>query len=130
MDETSQNPRVAAVIDDVIRRRVNGERLGDAQVISTHPDLMPELAEWLVKLRLIGRARRRAEEAACIDEGFSESFAPRVSIDGFEVLREINRGGQAIVYLARPLDAASEPVAIKTLIDGTLADATARARFD
>jgi formylglycine-generating enzyme required for sulfatase activity/tRNA A-37 threonylcarbamoyl transferase component Bud32 len=130
MDETSQNPRVAAVIDDVNRRRDNGERLGDAQVISTHPELMPELADWLAKLRLIGRARRRADEAARIDGAFSDSFAPRISIDGFEILREINRGGQAIVYLGRPLDAPDQLVAIKTLIDGTLADATARARFE
>ena len=56
-DQTSDNPdsasRVEAVIDDVIRRRVNGERLGDAQVISGHPELMPELADWLAKLRLL-----------------------------------------------------------------------------
>src|SRR5215210_3628112 len=121
--------RVETIIDDVIRRRVNGERLGDAQVISGHPELMPELADWLAKLRLLGRARHRAHDAERIDAGFEDSFAPRRVVDGFEIQREISRGGQAIVYLARRTDS-GELVAIKTLLDGTLADDNARARFE
>src|SRR5688500_18948790 len=118
MAEPSHNERVSAVIDDVIRRRVNGERLGDAQVISSHSDLMPELGDWLARLRLLNRARQRAHDAARIDADFADSYAPRLRIDGYEILREINRGGQAIVYLARDLES-TELVAIKTLIDGT-----------
>ncbi|MBC8108492.1 MAG: SUMF1/EgtB/PvdO family nonheme iron enzyme [Anaerolineae bacterium] len=132
-DPTQVNPdsssRVESIIDDVIRRRVNGERLGDAQVISGHPELMPDLADWLAKLRLLGRAKQRANDAVRIDAGFEDSFAPRLLVHGFEIQREINRGGQAIVYLARQTDS-DELVAIKTLLDGTLADDNARARFE
>src|SRR5688572_1764267 len=111
---------IEVVIDEVIRRRSAGERLSDAQVISRHPELMPQLDEWLGRLRLLSRAKQRADSISRINEGFEESFAPRIVVDGYEIQREINRGGQAIVYLARATDS-SELVAIKTLLDGTLA---------
>src|SRR3954470_2874257 len=125
-DETTT---IDGVIDEVIRRRSAGERLSDAQVISHHPELMPQLDEWLGKLRLLGRAKMRADSVTRIDAGFEDSFAPKMLVEGFEILREINRGGQAIVYLARRRDA-SALVAIKTLLDGSLADEKARARFE
>src|SRR5678815_2140366 len=119
--DSTTNGRLEALMADVIQRRVAGERLGDAQLISQHADLMPELEDWLAKLRLLGRAKKRAEDASRIDAGFEESIAPRILVDGFDILREINRGGQAIVYLAKRT-ASDELVAIKTLLDGTLAD--------
>jgi formylglycine-generating enzyme required for sulfatase activity/tRNA A-37 threonylcarbamoyl transferase component Bud32 len=117
------------LLADVIRRRSEGERLSDAELIARHPELMPTLAEWLGKLRLLARAKARADDAARIDAGFEDSFAPRVVVEGYDVQREISRGGQSIVYLARR-SGSQEQVAIKTLLDGTLADDAARARFE
>jgi len=50
-------------------------------------------------------------------------------IEGFQILREIHRGGQGVVYEAHDR-ITKRKVAIKVLIDGMLASQTARKRFE
>jgi serine/threonine protein kinase len=54
--------RVRAVLEDCLTRRAAGEAVSDESLIAAHPELMPELADELRKLRLIAGARERADE--------------------------------------------------------------------
>ncbi|MHB9048253.1 MAG: WD40 repeat domain-containing serine/threonine protein kinase [Pirellulales bacterium] len=55
--------RIRRIVDECLDRRARGEESPDEPVLAAHPDLMPELAEELGKLRLIATARRKAEES-------------------------------------------------------------------
>ena len=54
--------RVEVIVNDCIRRRVNGEVVTDAELIQAHPDLMPLLADQLSKLHLIEQVHRQHED--------------------------------------------------------------------
>lgn len=58
----------------------------------------------------------------------STSFPPDF-LPGFQIVRELHRGGQGIVFLAMQKSMQRE-VAIKVMKEGPFADATDRARFD
>ena len=59
--QVERSGRLRQVIDDCLRRRAEGKSVSEESLIDTHPDLMPELAEELGKLRLIEAGRRQAE---------------------------------------------------------------------
>ena len=65
--------------------------------------------------------------AAKSTEGDGYSLGP--SIPGYEVLREINRGGQGVVYQALQLST-KRKVAIKLLLEGHFASRASRKRFE
>ena len=48
------------VVDDLLRRRAEGEEVSDAEIIQANDGLLPELEEELRKLALIGAARVEA----------------------------------------------------------------------
>jgi eukaryotic-like serine/threonine-protein kinase len=52
----------------------------------------------------------------------------RLSVPGYEILRELGRGGMGVVYLARQLDL-NRPVALKMILSGEHAGAAERDRF-
>ena len=62
-DSVARNAHLQEVIDDCRCRRVAGEVVSDDTLISTHPQLMPELGEELRKLRLIAAAREQAAQS-------------------------------------------------------------------
>ena len=131
-DDSAEPVSLEHVVRDVIRRRLAGEPVSADEVCARHPDLEPDLSDTLGKLDRIDRARRevaRERGAAGDDAPLVESFAPRLLIDGYTVLREISRGGQAVVYLARH-EASGRQVAVKVLRDGVLADERQRQRFE
>jgi len=53
--------RVREVVRSCLRRRAAGEAVPDQSIIDAHPELMPDLAEELRKLRIIEAARHQAE---------------------------------------------------------------------
>jgi len=55
--------------------------------------------------------------------------APPLEIKGYRILRELHRGGQGVVYQAIQ-EATKRKVAIKVLLEGALASASAKRRFD
>src|SRR4051794_33456981 len=114
MDQgTVTNPdrtaRIQAVLSEVIDRRTAGEELGDEEIESTHSDLMPDLREELLHLREIERACSRGDNDAgnannAIDDQVIDPLSRlrrRLAIPGYELLSEINSGGQAFIFLAR-----------------------------
>ena len=55
---------IRRIIDAVIARQARGEEVSDEALCQEYPSLLPELAAELRKLRLIARARDRADEQA------------------------------------------------------------------
>jgi len=110
--------RIREVLDRVLHRRHAGEFVADDEVITQHPELMPELAEDLRALEGIRRAFLAAQKAGPISEplrvlSMDELEAPidedvtadpddviRVRISGYTITDEVNHGGQATVYKA------------------------------
>ncbi|MCL4219977.1 MAG: serine/threonine-protein kinase [Phycisphaerales bacterium] len=99
-----------------------------AQGLIDDPDLLarvrasPELSERLEQIRrdneLFAELRTTDGKAPELD-----------SIGGYELLGEIHRGGQGVVYKARQ-KATDRLVAVKTLIQGAFATETQRLRFE
>lgn len=99
-----------------------------AQGLIDDPDLLarvqasPQLREQLEQIRrdneLFAELKTTGDDAPEFD-----------SIGGYELLGEIHRGGQGVVYRARQ-KATDRLVAVKTLIQGAFATETQRIRFE
>lgn len=114
MDDDSVAIKVESVLADAIRRRLEGEALSDEAVVLLYPELATILR---ARLRKVARVEAALEARA---EGGGMPGVPVIS-PRYTVLREINHGGQAVVYLARD-QAEGRNVAIKVLRSGVLAD--------
>ena len=124
---------VQQVVDVCIERRLSGETLTDEDVAREHPELMPELAEELQHLAVIEKARRRAASSHTTRSAPSSTIGlqpdPPDVFPGYEILGEIHRGGQGVVYRARQSSTGRE-VAIKVAIRGALATDAELARLE
>ncbi|MCP5115358.1 MAG: hypothetical protein GY953_31400, partial [bacterium] len=128
--------RVQQVLDLCIDRRISGAALGDEQIIAEYPDLMPELGEELRNLAVIERARHRAASsdvrtAATLGGALPlpPDAGPTDFLPGYEILEEIHRGGQGVVYRALQ-QATRRTVAVKVLLGGALSGPREIARFE
>ncbi|MCH7812431.1 MAG: serine/threonine protein kinase [Planctomycetes bacterium] len=148
MDRAS---KAREAVDAFISQRVSGQRTSDRSFLDANRDLMPELGEQLRMWRLIERARIRAETTvsshpisgpvevhhgsdrvrAAGDPPPAEGSpdAATVSFPGYEVVRQVQRGGQGIVYEAIQRST-SRRVAIKVLREGPFSGRRDRQRFD
>lgn len=111
-----------------------------AESISQHD--LEQLALGLINdPALLERVRSSPELSARLDQiqadnalfselaGMDQSTPDLDTIAGYELLGEIHRGGQGVVYKARQ-KATDRLVAVKTLIQGAFATETQRIRFD
>jgi len=137
-DRDDKRARVAELLEQVAARRLAGDSVPDAELITAHPELAPELAEKLSALHVVELARNRAD-GACADpagrrgsSGGREAGFPSPllkSLSGYEVLRRIKGGGQGVVYEARQ-KATDRSVAIKVTRESPFGDTHDRARFE
>ncbi|MCA9243351.1 MAG: serine/threonine protein kinase [Phycisphaerales bacterium] len=147
---SAESARIQQIVDDVLERRASGQRISDAEVLASHPDLSAALK---VELRLLGlmeaaasRAKSRSSSSAgATGKGASGSGTdtPTVAagsgtrlanarppnVPGYAIEGEIHRGGQGVVFRATQI-ATGRTVAIKALRDHTLASSADLARFD
>ncbi len=120
-DETAKRrSRVSEVVHAHMRTPETGESVSDERVLAAHPDLAPELAERLRVLRLIDSAHQRAAHGVARE-------LPH--FDGCDVVREIHRGGQGVVYEAVERSS-MRVVAIKALRGAHLASERDVMRFE
>ena len=136
IDRPERVARIRQVVEECMRRRIGGESLSDGQLIARHPDLTPELAEELRILAIVEQAERRAAGG---NRSSSGSVLPGVgagqadfaadSFPGYQVVREIHRGGQGVVYEAVQ-ESIERRVAIKVLREGPFAGPRDKARFE
>ncbi|MEW6249417.1 MAG: protein kinase [Planctomycetota bacterium] len=133
---TERRERIRRVCADCAQRRAQGEPVSDTEVIAAHADLLPELADELRRLTTPHTATTTAAGtsgggAADFDSANIET-APPVPADafpGYQLVREISRGGQGVVYEAIQAHTRRK-VAIKVLHGGATASDAARLRFE
>src|SRR5882757_9631244 len=113
LPDTTSNLDTEAALAEVIRRRHGGDELSDEAVIQMYPTLAKVLTARLAKLSSV-RAALSARSPATTERSLETSFLPLFISDRYDVHREINHGGQAIVYLAHDKSFARN-VAIKVL---------------
>ena len=91
--------------------------------LSRHLEACPDCAEALARLRA---ANDLLDEAAAGIRGISDAVD---EVPGYELRREIHRGGQGVVWLAEQVGTRRE-VAIKMLLAGRFATSRQRRRFE
>ncbi|MFH0981735.1 MAG: serine/threonine-protein kinase [Planctomycetota bacterium] len=137
--------RVARVVEEVIRQRAASDPASDEEVITAHPELMPELGEKLRALHKVELAELRADgvdaghggvagESLGPPDGVTTQSAdapspPSDSFAGYQIVREIHRGGQGVVYQAIQ-KSTHRKVALKVMREGPFAGPADRARFE
>lgn len=136
LDATRRAARIRKVIEECMSRRAAGEMVTDASITESHHELMPELAQELAVLSLIERARVGVGSSAQLPDLHVASPLPSQSspaqllgFRGYDVVREIHRGGQGVVFEATQRSTGRR-VAVKVLHESVLNSARDIARFD
>jgi serine/threonine protein kinase len=128
--------RVGELLNEFMDRRAAGEAVSPEQFLSSHPDYAPELSSHFASLGLIERLGRGDDGTVELDSDAARRShsarlapGPMPDIEGYELLREIGRGGMGLVYKARH-KSTQRVVAVKVLLDGPLASEQNRKRFE
>ena len=140
--------RVEQLLDNLLARRESGEIVSVELLLLENADLQPELGEAIEFAALMGTARGLAPPAAAhrmpvlsddelnapIDlssSGDEDAVGSLLSplIGGYEIIRMIGRGGQAVVFEGRQLST-RQRVAVKVLNGGQFATPRSRGRFE
>ncbi len=127
---TDRAARARGVVQDLLRRRELGQSVASEQLMSGHPELMPELGDELHKLEVIQRARSQASNGGIAGSERSDTWRLQPdSFPGYQIVREIHRGGQGVVYEAVQ-KATKRKVAIKVMRAGPFPGDHDRIRFE
>lgn len=112
--------QLVAVLEDVARRRANGESLSDSDVIARFPELMPDLNTCLSDIHLVAHAMNVADQERENATLSTDNFSAPTSlphIPRYRLLAEIHRGGQGTVYRAIQ-ESTGREVAVKIIHRG------------
>ena len=132
-DPDDRDLRLAEIISNVGDSVIRGEIIDLEKICQANPDLSDELK------RLWGTILVTDTAGAAVDEGIADSDASATAsrwrsiqlpttIDDFELIEELGRGGMGVVYRARQISLNRE-VAIKMILRGRLASPSDLKRF-
>ncbi|GMU84027.1 MAG: hypothetical protein AMXMBFR47_38970 [Planctomycetota bacterium] len=130
--------KILAALDEIVSQRLAGATVHRAELAARWPELLPDLTEALDELELVENAREAATAVATGSSALQalggQPIPPALHgiaghLVGYEVLREVHRGGQGVVYEAVQ-NSTRRRVAIKILRGGPLSTDRDIARFD
>ncbi|MFH1419362.1 MAG: protein kinase [Planctomycetota bacterium] len=139
-EDQAQEERLGALINEFFDRRESGELLTEDEFLAEHPEDANALKEHLCGLGLLERlsstdAQRTVSKGGETgsrgggDGPGSENHARLPEIEGYDVLKQIGRGGMGIVFKALQRST-KRIVALKVLLEGPYASVVARRRFE
>lgn len=106
-----------SILAECIERLECGDRTSVEKIIDDHPQHADELSEFFQNQNWFG-ATKPTEAADCSGQVWGD----------YTLIRPLARGGMGVVYLARQ-NRLDRLVALKTIVDGRLADPEMRSRF-
>ena len=121
--------RVGRILNDVLDRRAEGERVTEEVLLAANPELADELREHLAMLR--GMDRDRVTIERLITQGVlrpSEDSAYLAELGAYKIVGLLGRGGMGVVLKAHE-QALSRTVALKLLRADLAHDEIPLARF-
>lgn len=98
-DAEARSSAIARIIQDARSARGAGRCVDDEAVAAANPELLPELARELAKLRRVGAARRAADRRASSEQGAKgQAYPPaRVTDEALRSLEGIDPRAAAVV---------------------------------
>ncbi|HEY1685363.1 MAG TPA: bifunctional serine/threonine-protein kinase/formylglycine-generating enzyme family protein [Tepidisphaeraceae bacterium] len=122
--QSDRDRRIQEVLDEARTFQSEGTHITDEDIIAKHLELMPELS---IALKLRKKAQSYIDRATLFSTEDNRAFIP--TINGYRVLKLIQRGGQGAVFLAIQL-ATGRKVAIKVLDCGPFIPPVKYDRFE
>ncbi len=121
--DDSRDLRIGRILNELLDRQQRGEPVGEQEVLDANPDLADELREHFAMMHQVEPMTSHGRQSGAV------AALPRDALPGYEILGEIHRGGQGVVYQAMQ-KATRRLVAIKVMREGPFAGWRDRARFE
>lgn len=138
--EGPREERLGELINDYFDRRERGEDISQEEFLARNPEYAEELRGHLAGLDLItdlGSSMSAtlpgnwtpAPKGSSAQNGLAAESTPIPTIPGYDIHKQIGRGGMGIVYKALQIST-KRVVALKLLLEGPFASDMARKRFE